>query len=596
MPKTAEGVAQHSTNIPTMQAIRKKSVVPGILRTLSIVVIGLGALLPLEVGGQALSGAGLQPTLPIVPVGPPRNLESDQVVLPKPSHGPVAELLDSATTSDAILEVIVGHGRVLTTKEPIAKEGTTALVATGDPTVIDFEVAGPRLLRILGRRVGVTDLSITTDAGQTYTFEVHVIYDLPLLTAYLKQVFPDALIELKQLREHIVLQGQARSVEQITQIQQTLGVYLGSVQVKSQVTGRSSSRPEMVPQGLPQDQPVPQEEPGFAGPAPIDVPEDQPRVRGTFIGPQIINLMRVPGVQQVMLKVQLAELNRTALRQVGADIFIRDGSTTLGTQIGGSFASLTGLDLSPTTTAFGIFDNGDFQIFLSALRANGVASILAEPNLMALNGQEARFHAGGEFPVVVPQSLTDVPAVQFKDFGVIVNFVPTILDDETIRLRVSPEVSNIDTVIQIAGLAAGAPIFSTRNVQTTVELKQGQTLALAGLLQVELAANTRRIPGLGDLPYLGPLFSNTTHNRVEKELLVLVTPYLVSPMNACQAPPMPGSEVLDPNDCEFYFMNRIEGRTGTPHRSTTAWDDPCGWRYLMNLEHRQFCGPVGYSE
>jgi pilus assembly protein CpaC len=247
-------------------------------------------------------------------------------------------------------------------------------------------------------------------------------------------------------------------------------------------------------------------------------------------------------------------------------------------------------------TAFGIFDACDFAFFFSALRNNGVASILAEPNLVAMNGHEARFQAGGEFPVSVPTSLTEVPAVEFKDFGVIVNFVPTILDDETIRLRVSPEVSNIDQIIAIAGLGTSAPVLSTRNVQTTVELKQGQTLALAGLLQVELDANTNRVPGLGDVPYLGPFFSNTTHQRIEKELLVMVTPYLVSPMEACQGPPMPGSEILDPNDCEFYFLNRIEGRTGYPYRSPTSWDDPCGYRYLINLEEHEFCGPVGYSE
>jgi pilus assembly protein CpaC len=95
---------------------------------------------------------------------------------------------------------------------------------------------------------------------------------------------------------------------------------------------------------------------------------------------------------------------------------------------------------------------------------------------------------------------------------------------------------------------------------------------------------------------LGPFFSNTTHERTEKELLVMVTPYLISPMDCGQAPPMPGSEILDPNDCEFYFMNRIEGRTGIPYRPPTSWDDPCYLRYMMHLEHRQFCGPVGYSE
>jgi pilus assembly protein CpaC len=571
------------------------------LRILTIVIIGLGILMPLEAGAQPQSGTGLRPNLPIVPVVPPRDFGTSEEPLPQP-HGPMSEFLQSATSSDAILEVIVGQARILTTKEPIAREGQTALLAVGDPTVIDVSTESPKMVRILGSRVGVTDLSITTDAG-TYTFEVHVVYDLPLLKAYLQQVFPDALIELKQLREHIVLQGQARSVEQISQIELTLGAFLRSVQVESQITIRSG-RPEVTPEGAPQNQPLPEGEPGFAGPSPIDVPEDRPRIRGTFVGPQIINLMRVPGVQQVMLKVQIAELNRTALRNIGADVFINVGDSNLGSQIAGGLGVL---DLTPGgineffqgagTTAYGVFDNGDVFIFMHALRANGIANILAEPNVVAMNGQEASFLAGGEFPYpAVQNGVSDQITVDFRRFGVQLNFVPTIMDDESIRLRVNPVVSNLDFANAVAVGGTIVPALAVREVDTTVELKQGQTFALAGLLQVDLAANTRRIPGLGDLPYLGPFFSNTTHSRIEKELLVMVTPYLVSPMEACQAPPMPGSEILDPKDCEFYFMSRLEGRTGEPHRSPTSWDDPCEMRYRMRLEHRQFCGPVGYSE
>jgi pilus assembly protein CpaC len=520
-----------------------------------------------------------------MPTTRPRELEGTEEgqQFSQEPRGPMAELMDSAIANDAVLEVIVGQGRILTTKDPIAREGETALLATGDPTVIEVSAESPRMVRILGRRVGMTDLSITTDTGQIYTYQIHVVYDLRLLTAYLQQLFPDAFIELKQLRDHVILQGQARSVEQIAQIERTLTAYLASEQVAYRVSGNQRSQPEGMP-GEPLDQPPLDGQPGI-GPTPIETPTDPLRVRFEYPQARIINLMRVPGVQQVMLKVQVAELNRSALRRIGADLFIQDGGTIIETFLGN-------ID---TATVRGVFDNGDVEIILNALRANGVATILAEPNLVAMNGHEARFFAGGEFPVPVPTSLTEVPAVEFKDFGVIVNFVPTILDDETIRLRVSPEVSNIDQFIQI-GLGQDAPVLSTRSVQTTVEMKQGQTLALAGLLQVELDATTSRIPGLGDLPYLGPLFSNTSHERVEKELLVMVTPYLVSPMDACQAPPMPGSEILDPNDCEFYLLNRIEGRTGYPHRSTTSWDDPCGWRYLLNLEEREFCGPVGYSE
>ncbi len=583
------------------------------LRILCMTVIGLASLVPLDGRAETQSRTGLEPTLPILPVIPPRALESDEAEFSREARGPIAEFLESVTTSDAVIEVIVGQGRIITTKAPIAQEGGIALVAAGDPTVFDFEVAGPRLLRILGTRVGQTDMSITTDAGETYTIDVHVVYDLPLVKAYLLQTFPDALIELKQLREHIILSGQARSVEQISQIVLTLQSYLRSAQVARQVESRTSRRGEVPLEGAPGEQPVPGEEPfpagEPAGPTPIEVPEERPRTRGTFVGPQIINLMRVPGVQQVMLKVQIAELNRTALRQIGADMFLADGRTVLGTNMAGAkfnleqvnqmtgFLQRIGVTAGTTTTAFGIFDNGDFQIFLSALRANGVSNILAEPNLIAMNGQEASFLAGGEIPVPVPQAIgTGAITIEYKEFGVLLNFVPTILDDETIRLRVAPEVSSLDFVNAVVIAGQVTPALQTRNVNTTVELKQGQTLALAGLLQVELRADTARIPGLGDLPYLGPLFSNTRHERVEKELLVMVTPYLVSPLDCGQTPPLPGSEILDPNDCEFYFLNRLEGRTGTPFRATTSWDDPLGCRYRMELEHRQFCGPVGYSE
>jgi len=124
-------------------------------------------------------------------------------------------------------------------------------------------------------------------------------------------------------------------------------------------------------------------------------------------------------------------------------------------------------------------------------------------------------------------------------------------------------------------------------------LRQGQTLAIAGLLQVTLDATTSRIPFMGDLPYIGPLFSNTGHERTEKELLVLVTPHLVSPMHARQVPPLPGSDVKDPTDCEFYLKNRIEGKSGRPWRSTTAWTN--FQQRLIQHERRAVHGPVGYS-
>jgi pilus assembly protein CpaC len=188
--------------------------------------------------------------------------------------------------------------------------------------------------------------------------------------------------------------------------------------------------------------------------------------------------------------------------------------------------------------------------------------------------------------------------VEDKEFGVRLSFVPYVLEDESIRLAVRPEVSSIDFSLGTVLVQGGTvtPGVNTRRADTTVELREGQTLAIAGLLSVDIDAQTSRIPGLGDLPYIGPMFSNTSHERVEKELLVLVTPHLVRPMEEDVVPPLPSDDVNDPNDLEFYLLNRVEGRTGRDFRSTTNWDDPWNLRRVMKLEQRYTSGPVGHSE
>jgi pilus assembly protein CpaC len=346
-------------------------------------------------------------------------------------------------------------------------------------------------------------------------------------------------------------------------------------------------------------------------------------VQATLAEPQIINLLKVPGSQQVLLKVRVAELNRTALRQIGTDWtwVDPDSGRLLGSQIGGATVHGSGIvappgglitnrdptrtffDTSPTTTMFGIFEQSNFEILLQALRRNSVLKILAEPNLIAMHGQAANFLAGGEFPVPIPQTSTGGAGtsvtVTFKEFGVRLGFVPFIQDGDVIRLTVDPEVSSIDFAIGTVIVPGGTPVpgVDTRKVHTTVEMRQGQTLAIAGLLQLTLDATTNRIPGLGDLPILGPLFSNTTNTRTEKELLVLVTPYLIEPMNADQVPPGPGDEVKEANDLEFYLLDRIEGRTGVDARSTTNYDDPCHLlRGFMQLHDKHVQGPHGFAD
>jgi pilus assembly protein CpaC len=578
---------------------------------------------PISTGGPI----SRPPTIPLKSPRPAEGTDSSEMWntdRAAADNSPVASFIDTLSTADVAIEVILGQSRLMTVKSDIAGPEGTAVIAVGDPSVLSFEVMpNPRVIRLTGKRAGITDLSITTSDGQTYIFEAQVVYDLDLLRAQLKQAFPDAIIRLAQMREHLVVEGQARSPRQVSQILQSIEAYVASVATTS-VGGGGSTASSEDPQGNrgPGGTRSDKETADSEGDQPASneiAAEAESEIRGGGGGgggipPQVINLLRVPGVHQVMLQVRIAELNRTGIREIGADILGVDPSTgnILGTQIGGAaigalgalgLGGLTGAatgDASGSTTAFGIFPSGDFEILLRALRRNQLLSILAEPNLMAMSGEEASFLAGGEFPVPVPQSSgglgTNTITIEWKEFGVLLDFLPTVLDDETIRLKVSPEVSTIDESLGIVLEGFRVPGVNTRRASTTVELSQGQTLAMAGLLTVAIEGNTSRIPGLGDLPYIGMMFSNTSHKRVEKELLVLVTPYLVSPMEPEQVAPLPGEDLKDPNDLEFYLMNRIEGRTGREHRSTTTWDDPLGLVDLMKLERSHVCGPVGFSE
>jgi pilus assembly protein CpaC len=587
---------------------------------------------------------------------------------PRPTEGPssVDSFVDGLHGSDAAIKVLVNQARILTLKQDITAGPNRPLIAVGDPTILDFTVVNSKQIRLIGKGVGVTDLAITTGGNETYTFEIRVLADLSLIQDKLRATFPDASVKLSQIRDHFVVEGEARDQAQIFRIIQTINAYLVSVYIEQgrtvtvgqtrqvlgalggQLPGFAGPAGAAGALGAPPGFVLPMQpgaagaqgvvpgaaiQPGAEGEAPVN-PFAAYAASSELAGPtqisnrgaqpQIINLLRVPTSQQVMLKVRIAELNRTSLRQIGSNFLGVDPKN--GAIVGSSIAGNTGFQgqigqtgnlvagnnlfgsatLGPAgtgqTSVFGIFQAANFEFMLNALRTNGLLKILAEPNLVALNGQLASFLAGGEFPVPVPQvsaqGVAPTITVRFREFGVRLGFVPYVLDGNVIRLTVAPEVSNIDFTIAVTLVAGGSPVpgLNTRKAQTTVEMREGQTLAIAGLLQLTLNGNTNRIPGLGDLPILGPFFSNTTSQRIEKELVVLVTPYLVEPMLKEQVPPGPGDEVKAPNDLEVFFLNRIEGRTGKDFRATTNWDDPWNLRYHLNLEKKYVQGPVGYSE
>ncbi|HVK08460.1 MAG TPA: pilus assembly protein N-terminal domain-containing protein, partial [Gemmataceae bacterium] len=420
----------------------------------------------------------------------------DKPARPATGPGSVGEFLTGVGHNDAAFEVLVGQGRILTTKVDLSVRGKpAALVAVGDPSVADFVVINARQIRVVGQRIGQTDLSITTPDGETYTFEVRVVTDLSVLQAKLACLFPDACVKLSNIRDHVVVEGQARDTAQVARILETIRAYLLSVttaqarKVNIQRSGTGQAAPA-VPKGA--AAPKDPEDPG----APAEAgPEDLGRrsIQGTIAPPQVINLLRIPGSQQVLLKVRVAELNRTAFRQIGADFLIGSKGNLVGSQIGGATltggvqlgqsgtvgarSSLSGFAeslLSPTTTVFGVFEKGDFAFFLSALRRNSLLRVLAEPNLVALNGHAATFLAGGEFPIPVPQGLgvggAGSVTIQFKEFGVRLAFLPTILDGDVIRLSVDPEVSSIDFTIGTTLVPGGTPVpgLVTRKAHTVV--------------------------------------------------------------------------------------------------------------------------------
>jgi len=280
---------------------------------------------------------------------------------------------------------------------------------------------------------------------------------------------------------------------------------------------------------------------------------------------QVINLLQLPGgagSQQVMLKVRFAEVSRNALMEIGTSLFTSAMGIngTVARTTTGQFAAPTFSDLTATkqssnfgadpTSSSGTVTFGDFlNLFLfshkydigaliRALQTRGLFQSLAEPNLIAYNGQEASFLAGGEIPVPVVQGLTNSVTIQYKEYGIRLNFVPTVAGD-TIRLKVRPEVSTLDFNNAIVLSGFRIPALSTRRAETNVELRDGQSFAIAGLMNNLVQDQTDAIPGISRLPIIGHLFKSKSEQRQQTELLVLITPQLVRPLNPDEVPPLP---------------------------------------------------------
>jgi pilus assembly protein CpaC len=291
----------------------------------------------------------------------------------------------------------------------------------------------------------------------------------------------------------------------------------------------------------------------------------------------VINAMNVAHSQQVLLKVRYLEVSRTAARQLGVNWFAStlNGSRGISTGLGQPSSTtgvgipifqstaLTGTSAAPFGVLLANVVNGgsNLEVMLSALETQGLVRRLAEPDLMALSGDTAKFLAGGEFPVPIAATSANglvTPTIEFKPFGVLLSFTPVVLSNGVINLRIAPEVSELDFSNAVTISGTTIPSLLKRNALTTVELRDGQSFAIAGLLQNEDTRNRSQIPWLGSVPVLGALFTSASYQKNDTDLVIIVTPHLVQPTPPGQKLASPLDQRLPSNDVDFFVNGQMD--------------------------------------
>jgi len=397
--------------------------------------------------------------------------------------------------------------------------------------IADVQVVSPTRMLITGENFGSTTVILLGADNRQYVFEVNVELDLGQYNEAIRSIDPQSDAKAVSIRGNIVLMGTVSSAERARRMVELAELFL--------------------PPGAQAERTV-----------------------------KVQNHLDVAGEQQVLLRCVVAEVSRSAARELGINGFLagenfRDGFIV--NQLGGinpidigaaasapvtqNIPFLTGEDGIPivqsTTLSLG-FPRAQLQLFIRAMADNSLLRVLAEPNLVAISGETATFLAGGEFPVPVPQGLNQSITIEFKEFGVRLNFTPVVRGHQRVRLRVAPEVSELDysNAVQISGYIV--PGLRSRATETTIELGGGQTIAIAGLLSVQFRGLASRTPGIGDVPVLGALFRSVSYQRALSELVVLVTPEIVAPLDAHQKVRLPGEGVSDPSDFQLYGLGLVE--------------------------------------
>lgn len=431
------------------------------------------------------------------------------------------------------VEVALHQSEILQLDQPVAK------ISVGNPEIADILILQSRQLYVVGKKLGSTNVTLWDNRGQVIrAVGVEVTHDLEGLKSKLHQVLPGETIEVRSSQGAIVLSGEVSSAARMEAALQLARSYRGG---------------------------------------------DDKDAGG------VLNMMQVGGAQQVMLEVQVAEVSRNFLKSIGAkfqalnaDGHLSLGGTNGGSTLGPAAPTFGGGQAMPsiateilraplgiaTTGLFASYLDGStlFDLVIEAAQENGLAKVLAEPTLTTLTGQEATFHAGGEFPIPVAGGTNQGTRIIFKDFGINLGFLPTVLDSGTISLKLNIKVSELSNQNAVAvsvpdtGTAFFVNSLTTRSASSTVELGNGQTMGIAGLINENLRERVNKFPGLGDLPILGHLFRSQEFVQGKTELVILVTPHFAKPVQREQLT-LPTDAFVEPSDMEFYLLGYTEGRS-----------------------------------
>ncbi len=397
------------------------------------------------------------------------------------------------------LEMVIATSRILTLEYKIPR------LLVNNPEIVRATPISPNQVQLSALHAGVTQLNVWDENKNLYTVDVVVTPDGRQLQMLIQSEFPDANVRVRPLSNSVYLSGYVPSPSMVHSI--------------------------------------------------VRIAEDY--------YPNVVNNLTIGGVQQILLKTKVMEVSRTKLRQAGFDWAYLDGQdfviqSVSGLLTGGTTPSSV-FATTGDTVRFGIVDgNRAFYGFIDALRQNNLIKVLAEPQMVTVSGRPASFNSGGEFPIIVPQSLGTV-SIEYRQYGTRVDFVPIVLGNGNLRLEVRPQVSEIDPSRSVVINELSVPALRTRWVDTAVEMKAGQTLALAGLIQQRVESQNRGIPWLADIPWFGVPFRRVAETTNEVELLIMVTPEFIEASDPEELPQCgPGEATTSPNDVEFYYRGYIE--------------------------------------